>query len=60
MGRLFFGSVSFERSKEMNSPMKGEKQVLIQAEKNKEKKASRAPAQNQSNHTRHILPAAKR
>jgi hypothetical protein len=26
MGRLFFGSVSFVRTKEMNSPMKGEKQ----------------------------------
>jgi len=29
-GRLFFGSVSFVRTKEMNSPMKGEKHGLIQ------------------------------
>jgi hypothetical protein len=31
MGRFFFGSVSFVRTKEMNSPMKGEKHSLIQA-----------------------------
>jgi len=30
VGRFFFGSVSFERSKEMNSPMKGETFTSIQ------------------------------
>jgi len=30
MGRFFFGSVSFVRTKEMNSPMKGEKNESIQ------------------------------
>jgi hypothetical protein len=33
IGRLFFGSVSFIRIKEMNSPMKGEKHESIQAKK---------------------------
>jgi len=30
MGQFFFGSVSFVRTKEMNSPMKDEKLISIQ------------------------------
>ena len=37
MGRLFFGSVSFIRIKEMNSSMKDEKRGLIQVIKLKRK-----------------------
>jgi len=36
MGRLFFGSVSFIRIKEMNSPMKGETLALGQQNNNEE------------------------
>jgi len=36
MGRLFFGSVSFIRIKEMNSPMKGETSVVAWQKNKKE------------------------
>jgi len=41
MGRFFFGSVSFVRTKEMNSSMKDEKHGLIQAKERKRNSAVR-------------------
>ncbi|HDZ79198.1 MAG TPA: hypothetical protein ENH39_07830 [Gammaproteobacteria bacterium] len=51
MGRFFFGSVSFVRTKEMNSPMKGEKthensrKRIKKYKTKKNKQPSRAPTQ---------------